>query len=84
MAEPPWILKHGLGCPDSLGMISGLALGLSRATVDQVVSNVRQFHRDSALAVLLRLNLALTHHRPLDQEDLLWRFTIARQLHDLW
>src|SRR6266545_926168 len=65
MAEPPWILKHGLA------VISGLALGLTRPIVDQMVSDIGQFHRDSALAVLLRLNLAVTHHRPLDQEDLL-------------
>lgn len=65
MAEPPWILKHGLA------VIGGLALGLPRATVDQLVADVSQFHRDSALAVLLRLNLALTHHRPLSQEDIL-------------
>src|SRR5712664_3071682 len=65
MAEPPWILKHGLA------VIGGLALGLPRATVDQLVADVSQFHRDSALAVLSRLNLALTHHRPLSQEDIL-------------
>ena len=68
MAEQPWILKHGLA------VISGLALGLTRPIIDQMVSDIAQFHRDSALAVLLRLNLAVTHHRPLDQEDLLRRW----------
>lgn len=68
MAEPPWILKHGLV------VIGGRDLGLPRPTVEQLVAEVRQFHRDSALAVLLRLNLALTHHRPLDQADLVRRW----------
>jgi hypothetical protein len=60
MPEPPWILRHGLV------VIGGRALGLPRPTVEQLVADVQQFHRDLALAVLLRLNLALTHHRPLD------------------
>jgi hypothetical protein len=64
MPERPWILEHGLA------VISGTSLGLPRPTVDEVVGDVRQFHRDSAVAVLLRLNLALTHHTPLDQEAL--------------
>src|SRR2546425_13206218 len=68
MAEPPWILKRGLV------VIGGGDLGLPQPTVDQLVADVRQFHRDSALAVLLRLNLALTHHRPLDQAELLGRW----------
>jgi hypothetical protein len=68
MAEPPWILKHGLA------VISGVALGLRRLPVDELVSAVREFHRDSALTVLLRLNLTLTHHRPLDQEELVRRW----------
>jgi len=63
MAEPPWILRHGVA-------VIG-ALGLPRATVEQVVADVGQFHRDSALAVLLRLNLAPTHHSPLSQEEIL-------------
>ncbi len=65
MAEPPWILKHGLA------VIGAMGLGLPRATVEQLVADVGQFHRDSALAVLLRLNLALTHHTPLSQEEIL-------------
>ena len=65
MAEPPWILKHGLA------VIGAIGLGLPRATVEQLVADVGQFHRDSALAVLLRLNLALTHHTPLSQEEIL-------------
>ena len=65
MAEPPWILKHGLA------VIGAIGLGLPRATVEQLVTDVGQFHRDSALAVLLRLNLALTHHTPLSQEEIL-------------
>ncbi|MFQ5891095.1 MAG: hypothetical protein ACE5JR_13795 [Gemmatimonadota bacterium] len=68
MAEPPWILRHGLV------VIGGRELGLPWPTVDQLVADVRQFHRDSALAVLLRLNLTLTHHRPLDQADLVGRW----------
>jgi hypothetical protein len=68
MPEPPWILKHGLV------VIGGLALGLPRPTVDQLVADISQFKQDSALAVLLRLNLALTHHRPLDQAELLRRW----------
>src|SRR5256885_12807764 len=68
MAEPQWILKHGLV------VIGGRDLGLPRPTIDQLVADVGQFHRDSALAVLLRLNLTLTHHRPLDQAELLGRW----------
>jgi hypothetical protein len=75
MPEPPWILKHGLV------VIGGRELGWPRPTLDQLVADVRQFHRDSALAVLLRLNLALTHHRPLDQPALLrsWLPDLAGQ-----
>src|SRR5260370_13308271 len=65
MAEPPWIRTHGVG------VIGAIGLGLPRATVEQLVADVGQFHRDSALAVLLRLNLALTHHTPPSQEDIL-------------
>jgi hypothetical protein len=38
------------------------------------VADVSQFHRDSTLAVLLRLNLILTYHRPLDQAELLGKW----------
>src|SRR5512132_384965 len=62
MAAPPWIVRHGVA-------IIG-ALGLPRATVEQVVADVGQFHRNSALAVLLRLNLAPTHHSPISQEEI--------------
>ena len=72
MPEQPWFLKHGLV------VIGGLSLGLPRPTVAQLVADVGQFHRDSALAVLLRLNLALTHHRPLVQEELLRRWLPER------
>jgi hypothetical protein len=65
MVEPPWILKHGLA------VIGAIGLGLPRATVEKLVADVSQFHRDSTLAVLLRLNLALTHHSPLSQEAIL-------------
>jgi hypothetical protein len=65
MAEPPWIVKHGVT------VIGAMALGLPRPTVDQLVADVGEFHRDSALAVLLRLNLTLTHHTPLSQEEIL-------------
>lgn len=68
MAERPWFLSHGLVS------IGGRALGLPRPTVDQLVADAGEFHRDSALAVLLRLNLALTHRRPLDQADLLGKW----------
>src|SRR6266851_339585 len=75
MAEPPWILKHGLV------VIGGRDLGLPQPTIEQLVADVRQFRRDSALTVLLRLNLALTHHRPLDQADLVrtWLPDLAEQ-----
>src|SRR3989442_13545321 len=75
MAEPPWILRHGLV------VIGGRDLGLPQPTIEQLVADVRQFHRDSALTVLLRLNLALTHHRPLDQADLVrkWLPDVAGQ-----
>jgi hypothetical protein len=75
MAEPPWILRHGLV------VIGGRDLGLPQPTIEQLVADVRQFHRDSALTVLLRLNLALTHHRPLDQADLVrtWLPDLAEQ-----
>ena len=65
MAEPPWILKHGLA------VIGAIGLGMPRGTVEQLVADVSQFHRDSTLAVLLRLNLTLTHHNPLSQEEIL-------------
>src|SRR3989442_1711035 len=68
MSEPPWILRHGLV------VIGGRDLGRPRPTVEQLVAEVREFHRDSALAVLLRLNLALTHHSPLDQAELVRRW----------
>lgn len=68
MAEPPWILRHGLV------VIGGRDLGLPQPTVDQLITDTCQFHRDSALAVLLQLNLALTHHRPLDQAELLGKW----------
>jgi hypothetical protein len=74
MAEPPWILRHGLV------VIGGRALGLPRPTVDLLMADVGQFHRNSALAVLLRLNLALTHHRPLDQAELLGKWQIWRRV----
>lgn len=76
MAEPPWILRHGLV------VIGGRDLGLPQPTIEQLVADVRQFHRDSALPVLLRLNLAVTHHRPLDQADLVrrWLPDLAEQL----
>jgi hypothetical protein len=75
MAEPPWILKHGSV------VIGGRDLGLRSQTIDELAADVRQFHRDSALVVLLRLNLALTHHRPLDQNQLLaiWLPDLAEQ-----
>lgn len=73
MPEPPWILTHGLV------VIGARDLGLSRATVDQLIDDVRQFHRDSALTVLLRLNLTLTHQRPRSQAQLvhLWLPDVA-------
>jgi hypothetical protein len=68
MLPRPWILSHGLV------VIGGRELGLAHPTVEQIVADVRQFHRDSALAVLLRLNLALTHHSRPNQAELLRRW----------
>jgi len=39
------------------------ALGNGQPRPDDVVAIIRRFHRDSLLAVLIRLNLALTHQR---------------------
>jgi len=39
------------------------ALGNGQPRPDDVVAIIRQFHRESLLAVLIRLNLALTHPR---------------------
>jgi hypothetical protein len=44
------------------------ALGHPQPRLDDVVAVIRQFHRDSMLAVLIRLNLALTHPRAPSQE----------------
>lgn len=68
MVEPPWFIKHGLV------VIGGRDLGLPRATAEQIIADVRGFHRDSALAVLLRLNLTLTHPHPLSQAELVGRW----------
>jgi len=65
MADRPWILEHGLVA------LSASALGLPRRSVDQVIDDVRAFDRDTALVALIRLNLAVTHTRPLDQPALL-------------
>jgi hypothetical protein len=45
-------------------------LGYAQPRSDDVVAIVRQFHRDSLLAILIRLNLALTHSRGPSQEDI--------------
>src|SRR3989442_13652982 len=45
-------------------------LGHGQPRPDDVVAIVRQFHRDSLLTVLIRLNLALTHARGPSQEDM--------------
>lgn len=55
-------------------VLDGRTLGWRTPHTEDVVEIVRRFHRDSALAVLLRLNLALTHHRPLDQQEILRRW----------
>ena len=71
MPEPPWILTHGLV------VIGGRDFGLPKATVEQLIEDVRQFRCNSALAILVRLNLALTHHHPLDQASLVRVFLPA-------
>ncbi len=55
-------------------VLDGRTLGWRIPRTEDVVEIVRRFHRDSTLAVLLRLNLALTHHRPLDQQEILARW----------
>ncbi len=48
------------------------ALGHGQARPDDVVAIIRQFHRDSLLTVLIRLNLALTHQRGRMLSDLMF------------
>jgi len=55
-------------------VLDGQTLGWPTARAGEVVEILRRFRLDPVLAVLLRLNLALTHHRPLDQEDLLGKW----------
>jgi hypothetical protein len=52
-------------------VLGGRDLGLPRPRPEDVIEIVRRFHRDSALVVLVRLNLALTHARPLNQIEIL-------------
>lgn len=76
MVGPPWIVTHGRV------VIGGRALGFPSPTIDRLVANVREFHRESALTVLVRLNLALTHHTSLDQARLVrdWLPDLAERL----
>jgi len=47
------------------------ALGNRQPRSDDVVAIIRQFHRDSLMTVLIRLNLALTHQNGPSQEDII-------------
>lgn len=51
-------------------------LGYGQPRPDDVVAILRQFHRDSLLAVLIRLNLALTHQRGPSQEDIVGKWLV--------
>jgi len=51
-------------------------LGYAQPRYDDVVAIVRQFHHDSLLAVLIRLNLALTHARGPSQEDIVRKWLV--------
>src|SRR5262245_58010944 len=65
MPDVDWLMSRGkmvLGAGD---------LAFPRRSLDELIDDIRQFHRESALAVLLRFNLALTHLSPLTQEELL-------------
>lgn len=54
---------------DYTRMVLGAAtLGHGAATLEDVVEVMREFHQNSVLAVLARLNLALTHPRALNQQ----------------
>src|SRR5882762_7242068 len=52
------------------------ALGNGQPRPDDVVAIIRRFHRDSLLAVLIRLNLALTHQRGPSQEDIIRKWLV--------
>jgi hypothetical protein len=51
-------------------------LGYGQPRPDDVVAIIRQFHRDSLLTVLIRLNLALTHSRGPSQEDIVRKWLV--------
>jgi hypothetical protein len=51
-------------------------LGHGQPRHDDVVAIIRQFHRDSLLTVLIRLNLALTHSRGPSQEDIVRKWLV--------
>jgi hypothetical protein len=52
------------------------ALGHGPPRPDDVVAIVRQFHRESLLTVLIRLNLALTHQRGPSQDDIIRKWLV--------
>jgi hypothetical protein len=52
------------------------ALGNRQPRPADVVAIIRQFHRASLLAVLIRLNLALTHQRGPSQEDIVRKWLV--------
>src|SRR5262245_62512760 len=55
------------------------ALGHGQPRPDDVVAIVRQFHRDSLLTVLIRLNLALTHARGPSQEEIVRKWLVPEK-----
>jgi hypothetical protein len=54
-------------------------LGHGQPRRDDVVAIVRQFHRDSLLTVLIRLNLALTHARGPSQENIVRKWLVPEK-----
>src|SRR5258706_11732536 len=76
MAAPSELLKYGRV------VVGGGDLGLRRQSLDDLIADVREFRMESALAVLLRLNLSLTHQQSADQIDLLglWLPDLAERI----
>jgi hypothetical protein len=76
MAAPSELLKYGRV------VVGGGDLGLRRQSLDDLIADVREFRLESALAVLLRLNLSLTHQQSADQIDLLglWLPDLAERI----
>jgi len=76
MAAASEILKYGRV------VVGGRDLGLRRQTLEDLSADVSEFHCESALAVLLRLNLAVTHQTPAKQAELLrqWLPDLANRI----